>query len=718
MTKLENAMSTSRACYEIPFDDLVGEVLIPACESADEILVASAYFTSESFAQIAPGLAAFVNETEAPLRLLLSPVLTGADEQALKDALLDPSAVAEAIGSRIIEEGRLSSSMVARHAVDCLSYLVAKGRLELKFVLMPKGQYHKKIWLFRSENSWLAVHGSGNVTGRGLLTNGEQMTVDRAWIDGERVAERVEQLLERWLAQWANMMPPSLTIEASPALSILKSLNTELPPQVEDFWKAWKKDREAGIAPPLPLSAPEEVSAPHLTIPDWLEWETGAFSHQGRAVKALEANGWRGVLAIATGGGKTKTALVSATQIQDIHTGPTIVVILVPSKPLVAQWAAEVRMFGIEPQIPSRLGQGARNAMLQELKMGLQAGHKRTDVLLVTNSLFVQDEGLRQFIESAPEQVQIVLIGDEVHRLGTTTFLRLAPSRCDARIGLSATPIRQYDPDGTDQLFEYFGPQVFELSLREAMDAGCLVRYNYILHEVALTHDEFEEYKNLTAQIVRAGARAEDDGREADSNGRVEQLLRKRRSILEHAEGKLPLLERILRETGPEKINRTLIYTSAKETPKGRKKQITEVNQLLSHLGIVSHQFTSVETASRVEAASLLESFAQGNYQALTAMKVLDEGVDVPQTNTAFLLASSAVKREWIQRRGRILRMTEGKAEAVLHDFLVVPPALTDDIGIRLVRGEMERAEEFVSVALNEWDADGPRLTVMDRNDV
>lgn len=154
-------------------------------------------------------------------------------------------------------------------------------------------------------------------------------------------------------------------------------------------------------------------------------------------------------------------------------------------------------------------------------------------------------------------------------------------------------------------------------------------------------------------------------------------------------------------------MERTLIYVSAKKQIRGEK-QLILVNRLLDSLGIVMHQYTHAET-SRRDAQELLDRFGSGDFQVLTAMKVLDEGIDIPQTDTAFLLASSTVRREWIQRRGRILRNVPGKDCADLHDFLAVPPDPESPAGKSVLRGELARAEEFANLALNEYDTGGPR---------
>jgi superfamily II DNA or RNA helicase len=457
-----------------------------------------------------------------------------------------------------------------------------------------------------------------------------------------------------------------------------------------------------------------EPATKALKLPSGLVWQTGRYAHQGMAVDAFLAGNGRGVLAIATGGGKTKTSLISATLLQERHNGPMLVVILVPSAPLKRQWTEEVADFGVVPTVPSDLSPFSRKARFEEIRTALSVGGRRTEVLVVTNSLFSQDAGLRDLVDTLPKDVCLMLIGDEMHNLGTPTFLKNPPERFDYRLGLSATPIRQYDPDGTDQLFDFFGPQVYEFSLGDAISSGCLTPYEYHLHEVHLTDDEMDRYLELCEKLRRLGFSGGDDGREVIDDDRVKALLRDRRSVLEHAEQKIEILRELLLKIGAKNVRRTLIYASGKKPPTGKTRQIESVNSMLASLGVISHQFTSEETA-KADSQTYLKRFGDGDYQVLTAMKVLDEGVDIPQTDTAFLLASSTVRREWVQRRGRILRTSPGKNSAVLHDFFVVPPDASTKEGRAILRGELARAEEFVSLATNEFAPDGPRNTVISK---
>ena len=708
---LSTALSDVLPDYEIPADDLVGEVLIPAMRHADEVRVGTGFFSSQCLAQLAPGLADYLASNDRPLRLLLSPGISQEDRKAIERGLTEPRVVIEETSDRLFQDATLSPSSVVQHTLACLSFLIASERLELRFVLMNAGTYHKKQWLFRCQQDNLAVHGSGNFTTRGLLMNGEQMTIDRDWCDGSVSAMRVSRLNQQWERQWNNQSTFSVSLTALQGLPFVpKHVDAPLP-TASDFWTAWRKDRDAGLEPELPPSLRLASTTHQLSIPDGLHWESGTYAHQASAVRAFITNAHRGVLSIATGGGKTKTALIAATRTQNSHTRPLLIVILVPSRPLMMQWAEEVREFGIEPLLPSfSPSEQQRSTDFELVRTALSSNQQRTEVIITTNRLFARNRGITSLVKSVASSALTLLIADEVHNLGVPTFLCDPPDHFHYRLGLSATPIRQYDIDGTDQLFGFFGEQVFSFSLEDAIRAGCLVPYRYHLHEIDLTAEETELYQDLSDQLFEAGFRIDDDGQIIIPNPTVERLLRDRRAVLEQAESKILALRTLLMANRPDNVRRTLIYVSAKKQMIGSK-QLDRVNRLLHELGIPSHQYTNAETSRRT-AKAMLREFADGRFGVLTAMKVLDEGIDIPQTDTAFLLASSTVKREWIQRRGRILRTAPDKHAADLHDFLAVPPDLHDQLGRSVLRGELRRADHFACLATNEYEPDGPRETI------
>ncbi len=701
-----------RPAYEIPEDNLVGEVLVPAMKTCEELRIGVGFFSSRCLAQIAPGLATFVNDTKCTLDMMVSPEISQEDQDAICRGVRDPEEVLNEALVNLFEGAFLSSSAIERHTVETLGYLVASGRLRMRIILMQRGMYHKKIWLFRSGQHWLAVHGSGNATERGVLVNGEQMSIDRAWVDGKQAQVRVNLFLDQWARQWENRNSSSVTIAVDKALDFLRGHARTEPPTAAKFWAAWHQDYEMGIEPSKPSLPNIERIHQRLKIPGSLVWREGRFAHQGRAVDVLVSHKG-GIVAIATGGGKTKTALIAATEMQNAEGGHTCVVILTPTSPLIRQWAEEVRGFGIEPVVLSGMISGLRTQELERVSLAFASHAPRTEVFLFTNALFTRrDSTERRWLQELPESVARILIADEVHNLGARSFITNLPLFFRQRIGLSATPIRQYDPDGTDQLFDFFGgPPQFEFSLGEAIKAGCLVPYAYYLHPVEFQPEEMERYHDFTERLIKAGFHIDDDGRTVGLTERVARLLRDRRALVEQADRKISSLARQLEQIGPNRVAGTLIYASAKAPANGKAKQIIEVNKVLERLNIISHQFTSAETSSRRQ-RSILDRFGSGDYQVLTAMKVLDEGVDLPHTDTAFLLASSTVEREWVQRRGRILRQTPGKDMARLHDFIVVPPDLESPAAKSLLRSELRRASAFAELAMNEFDPDGPNTVI------
>ena len=275
------------------------------------------------------------------------------------------------------------------------------------------------------------------------------------------------------------------------------------------------------------------------------------------------------------------------------------------------------------------------------------------------------------------------------------------------RIGLSATPIRQYDQEGTDALLQFFGSVVFQYTLEEAI-GNCLVEYDYFVHPVYLTETEMDEWFELTDRINKNAWRAEED----ESDDYLLKLFRDRRALLETASNKLPTLEALLDKEDASDIQYTLIYTSDKGP-----EQLDQVNRILRDRNILFHQLTAEETANRDRTAGIIRSFQNRDLQVLTAKRVLDEGVNIPEICKAFFLASTTVERQWVQRRGRLLRTCKaiGKSHSVIHDLLALPPGMDEELDSdarSLVRSELRRALEFASLARNAGRPDGPAALI------
>ena len=342
--------------------------------------------------------------------------------------------------------------------------------------------------------------------------------------------------------------------------------------------------------------------------------------------------------------------------------------------------------------------------------MRLERKVTRVEVVVMTHDFLLSDE-FDQLLATVPDVVATLLIADEAHNLGRPRFLARPPERFEYRLGLSATPVLQYDEEGTQAIADFFGETVFEFSLAEAIGV-CLVPYNYHLHPVELAPDEEQQWEELTQKLIRAGFKGADDGAaQGKLSPEVLALLVKRRSVLEGAAAKVPALTAQLRAVGLDDISHTLVYCSDK-----RPEQLITVNRSLMSEGMFVRQITAEETVDRRQMTEILESFGRGDYQVITCKRVLDEGVDLPQVRTAYLLASSTVRRQWIQRSGRILRRCNavGKKLAYLHDFLVVPPDPGSPTGRAILRQELDRARAFAELCANAGEPDGP-FTVMEQ---
>lgn len=677
--------------------------------SCDSLRCMAGYFHSSALRHLAPGLAAFVNGTDGTFRLLISPALDDADREVLRSANSEPERVLREACDSVMASSLLDPSAVEQHTLACLGYLLASNRLVVKFVLMPDGgMFHPKVWLFQQGTDLLVAHGSSNATTAGLLFNFETVSVERSWAT-EEALDRAARLGEVFKRLWIGEERGTLTLDVTDGLDLASRLgSTDRAPTIDDYWRAWHEDAANGLGPPLPIghaypsSNPLYSGSDRLEIPQCLQWQHGPFAHQARAVAAWEAAEGRGLLAMATGSGKTVTSLVCAARLQD-SASPLLVVIAAPYKPLVEQWGAEVAAFGIRPLDLGRFSGAERSQALREAVRRLERDMSDVEVVVVTHDFLVSD-ALFDILDALPSKVTSMLIADEVHNLGRPRFLARPPEQFDYRLGLSATPVLQYNEAGTLAIADFFGPTVFEFSLGDAIGV-CLVPYNYYLHPVQLERDEEEVWEELTAKLIRSGFRGGDDGTDGSLSPEVLALLVKRRAVLEAAVAKVTGLVSLLTADGADAVKHTLVYCSDK-----RPEQLVAVNRALIDAGLFVRQITAEETSDRARTQQILDDFARGDYQVLTCKRVLDEGVDLPQVRTAYLLASSTVRRQWVQRRGRILRRCDaiGKKLAHLHDFLVVPTDPSSATGRAILRQELDRGRAFAELAANAGDREGP----------
>lgn len=448
---------------------------------------------------------------------------------------------------------------------------------------------------------------------------------------------------------------------------------------------------------------PELQTPQTLQIPEWLNYTTGNFAHQKKAVDAWFENNGRGILAIATGGGKTLTALVIASFVANQEESLLLVIITVPTIALLEQWADDVRNFGVEPLNFQNFPANQQGQQINQCVRRLRLGNTKCEVIIATHE-GLKSERVITVLEKTAQNTSLMLIGDEVHNLGSIGFQSVAPNIFKYRLGLSATFVRQFDEVGTQFLLDYFGSVVCEFGLEDAIGV-CLVPFDYHVHVVMLDEQEELEWGELTYEIRRLSYAAElADG--ASEKERWKILCLKRRRIVESAAGKVTVLASILPKQKHD-VKRTLIFCTDKQP-----EQLNAVNDILNNRRINFHQITAEETSNKARLQKIIRAFDTDELQVLTSKRVLDEGFNIPQTETAFLLASNTVKRQWIQRLGRVLRQSPktNKVKAVIHDFVVMPSHENGEIDLDLkglIKGELSRVQFFDALCQNGLEKGG-----------
>ena len=689
------SLSEVRPLFMLPTDPFAEEILIPGFRIARKVDCMVGFFSSEVLASIAPGLATFVAGSEDSFRLIISPYLRAEDQEAIECGLKS----AEEVADQVLEELFITEDLLRKHTLKCLSWLLREGRIEIKIALMKDALFHPKVWLFERHNDVLAAHGSSNVTYAGIRKNIEQVAVSKSWQDSNQryISEKLRYEFGRL---WENKGDNCLVIGLPEAVQqrLLSTYNSKSPPTEDELRKIYAQATSASDEPWV--DEPASIRKRDFCIPDGLSYEDGPFKHQGDAVIAWCEAGYRGVLEMATGSGKTITSMIAAHRLHSNHK-PLLIVVSAPYVPLIEQWCSEMGPFGLSPSNLSIAGSASkRTRELGKLKRRLRTGLSDVESVVVSHDTLCTPE----FLEAVEEfDCERLLIADEAHNLGRRSFIEHLPEFFEYRLALSATPTRQYDEEGTDSLFAFFGPVAFRFTLEEAI-GRCLVEYDYYLHPVYLTESEMDEWLELTGKIKQNSWRE----KEGSPDDYLAKLLRDRRALLETASLKISKLESLIDREDVASLRHTLVYTSDKGPD-----QLDDVNRLLRDKGILFHQLTAQETRSRERTQQIIGTFQEGDIQVMTAKRVLDEGVNIPQICKAFILASTTVERQWIQRRGRLLRTCSaiGKTHSIIHDFLALPPGMDNELdpdARSLVRSELRRAQEFARLARNAGRPDGP----------
>ena len=677
-----------RVGYSSDDVDLVRDFYVPAMTCAKGYDRAVGYFSSRALALVARGIRELYLRN-GKMRLIASPVLSPEDINAIR---LGHAPEGERLEMRLLEfldPDRLNAEEVAR--LQLLTGMLCDGLLEIKLAVRQAADgemslYHEKVGVFTdAKGDFVTFIGSPNESWNGWVGNAESFALHTSWGAASEYAQHERQL---FLRTWEGRRP-GVPVRDFPAA--VRDALFERFPAAEPEPRGGTRRRSA------------RASAP--SVPEALLRVDGLRDYQRVAVNRwLEANG-RGVFAMATGTGKTLTALVAAVQLSQALTRARralLVLVTVPSQDLVRQWEAAASNFGFAPVCCSGETGNRWPAELDTALQRLRYSGPAIEMVITTADTMITGR-FRQPLERYSGDV--LLIADEMHSLGTPRRLSALPS-AQFRLGLSATPRRHGDEEGTEALLTYFGRVVQQIDIRDAIALKALVPYTYTPVIVALADDEMAAYRTLSARIAAAvGA----GGASEDAFDRVKHLLLERSRLIGHASAKLQGLRDVMAPIASSGFN--LVYVAEGTHPVRGGSQMDDTVALLGdRLGIRLNRYTS-ETPPEAR-ANYQAMLRDGRLQALVAMRCLDEGIDIPEARRGVVMASTQNPRQFVQRRGRILRLDEasGKTHAELIDFLVVPedpPPKSDPtfrLERRLVGRELTRALELSSASRNGGD--------------
>jgi superfamily II DNA or RNA helicase len=643
--------------YSSDFDDILHDFYIPALEVSSGYHRLAGFFSSTSLAVAAKGVMGLI-KNGGNMHMIVSPLLNKEDLQVILDSKQNP---VEYLGNKFLDElSDLEDELTWDH-ISALGWLIANNRLHIKVAMAytdggklmtndniySSGIFHQKVGIIKdAEGNIISFSGSINETAAGWLYNVEEFKVFCNWVEGEK--EYVTTDLSKFGRFWSN------SSERVKVFDIPQAVKMELI-------KISPKDIDR-------IDLEKYYSIKKIKT-------MKLYEHQLKAVNEWVNNRMMGIFEMATGTGKTFTALGCVAEV--LKTGGNIVVcITCPFQHLVQQWKRETEKFGIhfEYLIIADSSNTNWKKSLTEKMIDLSLGYIKRVLVISTHSTFASRDYIN-IIQKFKSDSKIFLIADEVHGLGAGKRRLGLLEEYDYRLGLSATPKRWFDEIGTKEIISYFRNVVYEFGLEQAIstfnpDTGetYLVPYRYELRFASLSEDELQDYADKTKKIAKLW---NDENNEVSKSTYLENLIFERANIIKNAESKFEELEKIL-DSLEKPIKWTLIYCSPD--------QIDTIMGLLRKKNIIAHRFTMDEGTTPLdkyrgfsERDYLLDQFAKGKYQALVAMRCLDEGVDIPPARKAILMASSGNQREYIQRIGRVIRRFPAKNEATIFDIIVNP---------------------------------------------
>jgi superfamily II DNA or RNA helicase len=555
--------------------------------------------------------------------------------------------------------------------------------------------YHEKIGILMGPNLTIAFSGSANESKTAWKYNFERIDVFSADFDSPD-NPRASEIIQNFQDLWQNATPRLEIVDLADAL---QTGNVEVRTSSKQNPPSGYTDETQGSRK-TPRDRPRDT----MRAPENQELR----AYQRDAIDAWRAAGHRGLIEMATGTGKTFTALCAAEEVYREASRGLAICVVAPTIHLVEQWKEQLRHFGANP-IFCAISESSWKGTLTNAVSSLNLGTSPLLSIVVTNSTLHSDT-----FQAAIRRIRkpFLFIGDEAHNLGGVRSLDSLPANANYRLALSATPNTPASDafeseQANDSAELYFGPTVFAYRISNAIHDGYLSRYDYYIHPVYLTEEEQAEYDELSGKIAKLWVMNRKSPNQQSSDN-LRALLQARARIIGSAKNKSSVLKRLL--TSRSTITGALVYCGdgrIESEAHSTARQVDEITRMIGvDLGIRCRKYTA--DTSPADRRKATEDLRDGVVQILVAIRCLDEGVDIPSAKIAFLLASSSNPRQYVQRRGRILRLSPEKRRAVVHDLVVLPnlglakanPGAQDNVR-RLISSEFKRVIEFSKDAEN-----------------
>jgi len=686
--------------YRSSEDNIVKDFFIPVLKCAHLYKRAVGFFSSTALIEVSRGISGLI-ENDGKIFLIASPILQEKDIEAINKGYEERDKIIEKV---ILDSFKDPINYFEEERLNLLAHLIIRGILDIKIAFLEHekkvGIYHEKIGLiYDTDGNVIAFTGSLNESSNAFTENFESIDVFYSW-KGDDSNERVREKENDFKNLWENRTN-KITVIDFPKIAKEK-LQTYMKPYVkldidaeeyESFYESGKKYTIQKY-PKLPIK---------LKLHDY----------QSEAVNNWKNQGFKGIFNMATGTGKTYTGLAAITSLYELKHKLAIIVIC-PFQHLVEQWAEDIQLFNMDPIIGySTSSQKDWKNKLRNAVIDYNLDIIEYFCFVTTNATYTTD-----FVQEQISRLHgnVVLVVDEAHNFGALNLSSKLNPKIPYRLALSATLERYRDPEGTKKLYDYFGQECINYSLEKAIRENKLTPYYYYPVLTWLTDDELDAYRQLSIQLAKCFHINENGVKLLNEQGK--KIAIKRTRLVAGSINKLPaLVEKIDKYKTESHI---LVYCGATtiadsdyiegKVDETELRQISIVADLLGNkLNMKVAQFTSQENAQEREI--LKREFAKGdNLQVLIAIRCLDEGVNIPNIKTAFILASSTNPKEYIQRRGRVLRLAPGKNYALIYDFVTVPRPLEEvknmpeseiKYDISLIKKEITRIRDFAELSLN-----------------